>query len=221
MSIKGVTATLRRLVFQAPFQPFIHRWQEFTDALDEQEDEETKKHLELLYKTLEAELKDIIAARIDYIKNQVITFEHLWTIFVPGSTLYSHEWNRDCGSRLKSSTYFEHPKYGNCFGVMAQKVDWDGDKFGYACAQNLIPEFPGTMAISSLDTFPLEYHPEQEKISTELLKRGKLFEQYHGYHYKAYKSFAISKNKEGDDVKVTIDSRIVMYVLPLIVGVNY
>ena len=75
----------------------------------------------------------------------------------------------------------------------------------------------GTCGLS----FPLEYHPEQEKISTELLKRGKLFEQYHGYHYKAYKSFAISKNKEGDDVKVTIDSRIVMYVLPLIVGVNY
>jgi len=221
MSIKGVTATLKRLVFQAPFSPFVHRWQEFTEALDEQEDEDTKKHLELLYKTLEAELKDIIAARVDYIKNQVITFEHLWTIFVPGSTLYSSEWNRDCGSRFKSSTYFEHHQYGNCFGVMAQKVDWDGDKFGYASAQNLILEFPGTMPISSLDTFPLEYHPEQEKISAELLKRGKLFEHYHGYHYKAYKSFALSRNKCGDEIKVTIDSRIVMYVLSSLIRRNY
>ena len=162
---------------------------------------------------LETELKDIIAARIDYIKNKVITFEHLWTIFVPGSTLYSQEWNRDCGSRFKSSSYFEHPKYGNCFGISSQKVDWDGDKFGFGPAQHLIVEFPGTMPISSLDTFPLEYHPHQELITVELLKRGKLFEHYHGYHYKAYKGFAIGKNRCNDDIKVTIDSRIVMYVL--------
>jgi hypothetical protein len=164
----------------------------------------------LLFTVLKVELKDIISARLDYIKNKVITFEHLWTIFVPGTTLYSTEWNRDCGSRFKSSSYFEHPKYGNCFGISAQKVDWDGDKFGYATAQNLILEFPGTMPISSLDTFPLEYHPEQEKVSSELFKRGRLFESYHGYHYKAYKAFAIGKNKCGDDIKVTVDSRIVM-----------
>lgn len=164
----------------------------------------------MLFAVLKVELTDIISARLDYIKNKVITFEHLWTIFVPGTTLYSAEWNRDCGSRFKSSSYFEHPKYGNCFGISAQKVDWDGDKFGYATAQNLILEFPGTMSISSLDTFPLEYHPEQEKVSSDLFKRGKLFESYHGYHYKSYKAFAIGKNKCGDDIKVTVDSRIVM-----------
>ncbi|KAH8782147.1 P-loop containing nucleoside triphosphate hydrolase protein [Hyaloscypha finlandica] len=206
----GITCTLKRLVFQAPFNPFVHRWEELAAALDEEEDEETKKHLELLFAVLKVELTDIISARLDYIKNKVITFEHLWTIFVPGTTLYSAEWNRDCGSRFKSSSYFEHPKYGNCFGISAQKVDWDGDKFGYATAQNLILEFPGTMSISSLDTFPLEYHPEQEKVSSDLFKRGKLFESYHGYHYKSYKAFAIGKNKCGDDIKVTVDSRIVI-----------
>lgn len=66
------------------------------------------------------------------------------------------------------------------------------------------------MPISSLNTFPLEYHPEQEKVSAELLKRGKLFKSYHGYYYKAYKAFAISKNKCGDDIKVTVDSRIII-----------
>jgi hypothetical protein len=208
--ITGITCTLKRLVFQAPFNPFVHRWEEFATALDEEEDEETRKHLELLFKVLEAELKDVISARLDYIKNKVITFEHLWTIFIPGTTLYSMEWNRDCGSRFQSGAYVEHLKYGKCFGVNSLKVDWDGDKFGYATALNLIPEFPGTMPISSLETFPLEYHPEQEKVSAVLLKRGKLFESYHGYHYKMYKAFAIGKNKCGDDIKVTVDSRIVM-----------
>ncbi|KAE8441938.1 hypothetical protein EG329_004146 [Mollisiaceae sp. DMI_Dod_QoI] len=206
----GVTPTLKRLVFQAPFNPFVHRWTEFTNALDLQEDEETKKHLQLLYRTLEAELKDTIAAKNDYITNKVITFEHLWTIFQPGATLYTEEWTRHCGSKFSSGNYFEHPKYGPCYGVNSQRVDWDGDRFGYASCQHLILAFGGTMQISALDAFPLEFHPEQKKIQALLLKRGKLFEHYHGYHYKAYKAFAIGKDMCGRDIKVTVDSRIIV-----------
>jgi hypothetical protein len=201
---------LKRLIFTAPFNPFVHRWSQLTKALTEQEDPETKEHLELLHKVLEAELKDTIAAKHDYIKNKVITFEHLWTIFQPGSTLYTEEWGRDCGSKFSSGSYFEHPKYGPCYGVNTQKVDWDGDKFGYAGAQHLILAFGGTMQIAALEAFPLEFHPEQKKIRAKLLKRGKLFEHYHGYHYKAYKAFAIGKDMCGRDIKVTIDSRIIM-----------
>jgi hypothetical protein len=79
---------LKRLVFQARFDPFIHRWTHFTQALDEEEGV-AKAHLVRLYKTLEAELKDLISAREDYIKNKVITFNHLYLIFQPGSTIYS------------------------------------------------------------------------------------------------------------------------------------
>jgi hypothetical protein len=205
-----VTTTLKRLVFQAPFNPFVHRWAEFTAALDKQDDGETKKHLNLLHSTLEAELKDIIASRNDYIKNKVITFEHLWTIFQPGSTLVSEEWGRECGSKFVSGSYVEHAKYGPCYAVNSQKVDWDGDKFGYAHAQQLILAFGGTAAIESLDTFPLEFHPDGKEVRAALVKRGKLFEHFHGYHYKAYKGFAIGKNMCGQDIKVTVDSRVII-----------
>lgn len=156
-------------------------------------------------------MKDIIAAKVDFIKNKVITYEHLWTVFQPGSTLFSEEWGRECGAEFLSGKYTEHPKYGPCYAVTTQKVDWDGDRFGYARGQQLIPAFAGTMPISSLNTFPLEFHPEESKIRGALLKRGKLFEQYCGYHYKAYRGYAIGKNMCGQDIKVTVDSRI-MYV---------
>ncbi|CZR56597.1 related to TOB3 (member of AAA-ATPase family) [Phialocephala subalpina] len=206
----GVTPTLKRLIFQAPFNAFVHRWTELTKALDQQEDKETRKHLQLLYNVLEAELRDIIAAKADYIKNKVITFEHLWTIFQPGATLYTEEWGRDCGSKFSNGNYFEHAKYGPCYGVNTQKVDWDGDRFGYANHQHLVLAYGGTRPIASLDAFPLEFHPEQKKIQAALLKRGKLFEKFHGYHYKYYKGFAIGKNMCGQDIKVTVDSRIII-----------
>ncbi|CZS90199.1 related to TOB3 (member of AAA-ATPase family) [Rhynchosporium graminicola] len=206
----GVTPTLNRLIFQAPFKPFVHRWTQLVSALDEHEDGETKDHIQLLYTVLEAELRDIIAAKADYIKNKVITFEHLWTIFQPGTILYTEEWGRHCGSRFSSGNYYEHQKYGPCYSVYTQKVDWDGDKFGYAGHQHIILAYGGTRSIASLDAFPLTFHPEEKKIKAELLKRGKLFEYYHGYHYQAYKAFAIGKDMCGNNIKVTVDSRVII-----------
>ncbi|KAK0128780.1 hypothetical protein ONS95_000730 [Cadophora gregata] len=209
-NVTGVTPTLNRLIFQAPFNPFVHRWTQLSTALEEQEEGETKEHVQLLHTVLEAELKDTIAAKADYIKNKVITFEHLWTIFQPGTTLYSEEWGRHCGSKFSNGSYYEHPKYGPCYGVNAQKVDWDGDKFGYASNQHIILAFAGTRPIASLDAFPLSFHPDEKKIKAQLLKRGKLFEHYHGYHYKAYKAFALGKDMCGNDIKVTVDSRVII-----------
>lgn len=60
------------------------------------------------------------------------------------------------------------------------------------------------MSISALDAIPIQFHPEQKKIRAQLLKTGRLFESYQGYHYKAYKSYAIGKNMCGQDIKVTI-----------------
>src|SRR4051794_129532 len=36
--------------FSAPFEPFVHRWSEFKNQVDEEADSETKEHL-LLYQT--------------------------------------------------------------------------------------------------------------------------------------------------------------------------
>jgi len=206
----GVTTNLKRLVFQAPFSPFIHRWTEFTDAIAQQKDELTKSHLELLYNTLESELRDVITARADYIANKVITYEHLFTIFVPGASVYVEEWDRDTATKFTVGNYGQHPKYGPCYTLQCKKVNWDGDKFGYETSSHMILEFPGTMKIEDLDAVPLDFHPDCKKVTAKLIKRGKLFEHFHGYHYKAYKGLAIGKNHCGMDIKVTCDSRIII-----------
>ena len=71
-----------------PLDPFIHRWTSFTRALDEEEGL-PKAHLLLLRKTLEVELKDLISAKEDVIMNNVNTFNRLYPINQPGSTIYS------------------------------------------------------------------------------------------------------------------------------------
>jgi hypothetical protein len=206
----GVTTSLKRLIFQAPFNPFIHRWNEFLDAIDGQQDDETRAHLQLLHDTLHTELRDLITARADYIANKVITYEHLFTIFIPGASIYTSEWNRDCAAKFKQGAYCQNQKYGPCYQITCQKINWDGEKFGCENTTKLIPQFAGTMKIGDMPAVPLEFHPDHKKIRAQLIKRGKLFEQYHGYHYKAYRGFAIGKNMCGEDIKVTVDSRIII-----------
>lgn len=101
----GVTTTLDRLTFKPPFEPFVHRWGRMVKAVEQEEDAETKAHLELLYKTLATELEDNIKARDDFILNGVITYEHIWMIFEPGSIIFTTENNHHCANRLKSGQY--------------------------------------------------------------------------------------------------------------------
>jgi hypothetical protein len=200
---------LARLTFQEPFKPFVHRWEQLTQAIENEQDETTKSHLNLLYNTLKAELKETIAAKDDFIINKVITYEHLWTIFQPGCTVHTVEYGRDCGVKFSQGQYIQHPRYGPCFQLTCQKIDWDGEKFGYSNETPLISGFVGTKPITELEAFPLEFHPEVVAITNKLVTRGKLFEHYHGYHYKSYKGTAIAMTPCGP-VKVIVDSRIII-----------
>lgn len=75
----GVACELKRLTFEAPFKPFIHRWFELLECMERPGlDTRTKEHLAVLHDTLQYEIGDSIKAYEDYVLHGVITFEHLW-----------------------------------------------------------------------------------------------------------------------------------------------
>ncbi|RYP55459.1 hypothetical protein DL770_010908 [Monosporascus sp. CRB-9-2] len=84
----GITTNLDRVEFGSPFEPFVHKWAEFVDAKDREQDEETKKHVDLLFHVLEEELRHTIQQVEDLVANGVITYDLLWTIFEPGSIIF-------------------------------------------------------------------------------------------------------------------------------------
>lgn len=205
----GVTVTLARLTFMAPFKPFVHRWEQLTAALEGDYDETTKAHLKLLHNVLLEELKDVISATKDYIKNRVITYEHIWTIFQPGTIVYASRYGKPVAVRLNEGQFTNHQKYGHCYLLKCDRLEWDGSKFGYDNSQHIIFPFTGTLAITDLEAFPLVYLTEKEAITAALIARGRIFERMAGYHYKAYRGQAIEQ-KEWGPAKITIDCRIVV-----------
>lgn len=210
----GVTTTLHRLSFAAPFRPFVHRWAHFVQAVADTNkyDEETRKHTKILLNVLQEELKDVIAALTDYVKNKVISFEHVWTIFVPETIIYSTRFGHPIALKLIESAYIDHPKLGHCFMMQCACVDYDGYKFGTTRLMQPITPFGGILSITTLDSYPLSFHPDEERVRALLLERGHRFENLAGMHYKSYNGNAIEidPNCENSIQLVNCEGRIVV-----------
>jgi hypothetical protein len=180
----GVHCGLKRLVFEAPFQPFVHRWRAFEEYRKRKDfDVTTAEHLNLLYNVLREELKDVIKTLEDYVEKGIVTFDHLWTIFQPGTFIFSAS-HRGAASamRLNGGQYVEL-KCGMAYQLSAESVDWNG-YFGRSTETINLFEFPGTTNIVGLKAFPFSFHPDRSAVEQELVERGQKFEQLAGCHYK-------------------------------------
>lgn len=206
----GVTTNLTRLVFKAPFQPFVHRWLQIEGLLERTEDETTRSHLQILRDVLYAELKDAISAKNDLVKNGVITFEFLWTIFEPGSLVFGTDEGKERVYQLHSSQYTTDLKRGlQYLNLYVWGVDYDGEKFG-ACYEYLRHyEFEGTKKITNLKVFPLNVHPHRTELIKRLVSRGQLFEKFGGYHFEDYHGVAVGYGPCGL-IKHNVNSRIII-----------
>ena len=188
----GICCDLERLVFRAPFQPFVHRWPELEEYLEHDDlDEITKEHLELLYSILKVELKDAIKAFEDYIKNGVVTFEHMWMIFQPG--------------QIQVET-----RCGNVLRLRCEVIDWSGKHFGRGYETIDIYEFNGIEKIPNLNAYPMAFCEKKDLVKMALIERGQKFESLAGHQYKAYSGAAITWDNEGREVQIQISGRIVV-----------
>ena len=180
----GVTCELKRLVFAAPFQPFVHRWSEFVEAMNKERDPKAKEHLDLLHSILREELKDTIRALEDYVKHGVTTFEHLWAIFPPGTPVYTNRAGSSAAMAFLNGSY-QKTDCGDAFQMSLESIGFSGSNFGRFIESVDVYSFNGTRAISDINAVPLAFHPDKDTLRAALVKRGEKYEGLAGYHYKA------------------------------------
>ncbi|RJE25045.1 AAA family ATPase [Aspergillus sclerotialis] len=202
----GITMDLDRVEFNKPFKPFVHRWKQFVEARDNEQEVATKAHVDLLYKVVEEELRDIIASKNDLVANGVVTYDLLWTIFEPGEIIFSVVDGRDRAFIFESGNIDQQT---GKFCIKAKFIEYDGTKFGTYFDGLAVPPFEGTSPITDLKVFPLVYHSNSATVRRDLIARGKLWEDHAGYHYKQYEGGAKTYfcNRE---IKFHIKSRIVI-----------
>jgi hypothetical protein len=206
----GVTTSLERLEFEAPFMPIVHRWEDITKAREEEEDPTTKAHVDLFYKIMSEELKEVIDRMKDLVANGVIAFDLVWCIMEPEDVVISSR-----GGSLRAYQFSSLNSTQCGWEASVNYVEFDGTDFGFQSTDFAIDTFTGTVPITSLRLFPLKHHKDQDAIRAMLIARGKRWEEHKGYHYKAYEGPAMSRTldertSKEKETKYFVKSRVII-----------
>lgn len=211
----GVTVGLNRLEFSGKFEPLIHRWTELQEAIgklgNESEDNRTiKAHALLLQDVLVKEFKSLIDTSQDMKSKRVMTYEHLWTLFQPGATVFARQDGQETALTLVETRYGQTSAGAPCFWLTCKYVDWDGARFGSNKVNLSIMAYTGTRPINSLRVYPLEFHSDGEVLRTRLIERGAKTEALAGSNYRAYQGVAWREGQFGTKDRYNVKGRIVI-----------
>ncbi|TVY81240.1 ATPase family AAA domain-containing protein 3-B [Lachnellula suecica] len=190
---EGLNTQLKVLTFKAPFHPFYYRWHRFEKLRNDEQDLDTKSHLDLLYEIISEEILPHIEAMEDLIKNNVMSFDYLWAIFSPGMEVYTNIDGHDRILSLKNCSYGANMS-GEFFSLECRYIDCDGSRFGYVETSIEINSFNGVKRLTDLDAIPSHLHPDIESLIRRLRARGERFELLNGFHHMSYSGFYTSRS---------------------------
>ncbi|SPO00368.1 uncharacterized protein DNG_03213 [Cephalotrichum gorgonifer] len=203
----NINPSINYLIFEAPFMPFFYRWEQFEKAIESCTAPHTKEVLAQLHAIVKTELAEAFAISAELIKNGVISYPYLWTVFRPGEILC-----QDApvgGPRLYylESTVI-HAKLPAEFQLLVQFVDYGAGYFGLGSTDFSIWPFRGTKKITDLPVYPLRFRPDLAAVKQTAISRGRQFHALAGVHYKEYLDDNV---KEGESRKqyrrIIVDSQ--------------
>lgn len=175
------------LSFDRPFTPFCHRWERLVEVQENERDPKIREHLSLLRQTLEAELKESFCAMKDFQDTGYVTFERLPLFFVPGEVVLKSADGLVSAGVLRDVTKSETRSGKKYFEFKVMVVDWDGRKCGVLLQDWDLYEFQGPRLLRTLKISLLKIQPDHLTIQSNLVERGKKFEELRGQHIKFYK----------------------------------
>jgi hypothetical protein len=193
----GITPGLAHLSFVPPFEPFFYRWDRLQKISEDNQnnDQETLDHIQLLKKVLQEELQETFDTHNDLISHGVITFDFLWTLFPPGDLIFTIQDGQDQLEKVECSNYVESPGQGISFLISGYHVNCDGKRFGFEFFNVSLKSFTGTKPITDLKAYPLRFHVSAPKLQERLIQRGRHFEDLRGCHYKRYNELGQKPNQ--------------------------
>lgn len=194
MDYHGINTNLKILTFNAPFHEFFYRWTEFLQARPSPAKDPDSTHYKLLFDAVAPEVKPHIDQAEDLLNNNVISFDYLWTLFPPGTELYSRVDEQDRFYLLVGSRYTEFCGM-KMFSLTCRYVDTDGTEFGFATTNLTIGDFENVKPIADLNVLPSHLKPNREEIRKTLDARGRKFEQLKGFHCSSYDGLYMFKDE--------------------------
>ncbi|KAL4815391.1 P-loop containing nucleoside triphosphate hydrolase protein [Aspergillus spinulosporus] len=206
---KGISSpALKKLVFNAPFHPFIYRWNRLGEILRRQKKrgQAAAAYTQLLIDVLRTRLEGTMAEINNLLHHRIITYSMLWALFEPGVLVVSHVTGHERLFKVHSCEYRDDE---GCFKIAARFVDWNGKGFGYVTQDLEIRRFSGDKSINELSVFPVMFHALREEVEANAGNRGERFRGLCGIRYVAF-SGLIRYRVEWKEIARNLDDRVVI-----------
>lgn len=204
----GIVFNTKDVTLDFPCRVLFHYRQEIINKLSTfSPGSETFAHLLLLIDFINEHFKDTITEQRNLLKQGLISFQNLWSIFRPGCIVYGLLLGQPRAFKVRKCSYGNVDSRATLtLDVMI--VDFDGSKLGERFIPRFIYDFVGVMKIDSLDTFPFQFQQDADQMRQRLVLRGRRFQDYAGMHFANYAGIAYEHNDRVDtNGRVVIDCK--------------
>ena len=220
---RGTPVTL-----ESPFKPLVLHWDELEQAAQvspkNDNDRQARSDLRLLLDTISSssgdpKLDKYFRARDSNKELNSVTFDTLWTIFLPGSLVYGQPFQRQHQIFIVQDSIKTWPDFRPrglehaSWDLLCWTYDWDGNNFRRMCIRLEFEYFDGHKPITSLPFYPFKLNDQCDVIRDSQIKQGvdyrrvctaaqgsRMFE-YNGEAILVKKGFS---GVQGDDDKVGV-----------------
>ncbi|KAI1823630.1 P-loop containing nucleoside triphosphate hydrolase protein [Xylaria intraflava] len=168
------------LTIQSPFGMLVHYWEELDEYRQTRSHSDERKHLDLLFKFMEYELKSDRDHVLEVDQKGQVGFENAWVIYRPGDILYREFMGEPWLLMCRKTVYETDPESGPYLEIHAAYTDHNGSIAGDAtCVQRLSQRtlFPQDtpVAITELPIYPRRFVQAGDSLERRLRLRGEKF----------------------------------------------
>ena len=173
----------------------------FESTADNSENATMRRHLNLVVDYVDATFQPIAEQLSTLLAKKEITYDLLWALFEPNAEVYT-----TCpGTGAPRCVLFNHCEErkkmdGSRYVYLETRyLNTDGKVLGEVTTGLEIPHFRGSKQIEHLQAYPLQYHPEKDRVRRDLIQYGRTFVSLIGIHHRYYKGKAFFVDIENDD----------------------
>jgi hypothetical protein len=187
----NIDFTSKTITIREPPMCLFHYRDELHQYAEASNNEQLKAHVQLCLqytrKVLHQEIKIFDAFISSSSQSPELEHRHLWMVFKPGFLVYEKIEGIEMLSRVRSITeFYERDTEEDAWMITTERICYVGNKIGLTKHCITVSHYKGRKQVCDIPAVPLHFHPEEERIRYELVKRGQQYISLFGVNYCSY-----------------------------------